>query len=76
MPDHETRAEIRNLRIILERIDRDLAGHIRRDHERDMRNADNKGRLRGRLERSLVNLGTLIRSLETKLERQAARTDS
>ena len=64
MSEYETRSEIRNLRIVIERIDRDLAGHIRREHDRDMRSADNKGRLHGRLDRieaRLANLGTLIK---------------
>ena len=75
MPDHDTLAEIRKNCFILERIDRDLTSHLRREHDRDMRSANNEGRLQGRLDRieaSLANLGTLIKNLNTAPERQDA----
>ena len=71
MTDHDTRAEVRSNRFILERIDRDLTGHIRREHDRDMRNADKEGRLQGRLDRieaTLADLGTLIKNIDAKIE--------
>ena len=77
MTDHDTRAEIRSNRFILERIDRDLTGHIRREHDRDMRIADKEGRLQGRLDRieaTLANLVVLIKNLDTRLDRQASAT--
>ena len=70
MPDDATGSEIRNCRTILERIDRDFAGHIRREHDRDMRNADKEGRLQGRLDRieaSLSSLSALIKNLDAKI---------
>ena len=78
MTDHDTRAEVRSNRFILERIDRDLTGHLRRQWDRDMRNADKEGRRQGRLDRieaTLDNLGTLIKNLDAKLEEQAASAD-
>ena len=70
MTDHDTRAEIRSNRFILERIDRDLTSHIRREHDRDMRAADKEGRLQGRLDRieaSLSSLSALIKNLDAKI---------
>ena len=78
MPDDEIRSEIRNNQTILERIDRDLTSHIRREHDRDMHAAGKEGRLQGRLDRieaSLANLGTLIKNLDAKFEEQAASAD-
>ena len=74
MTDHDSRLEITKNRCILERIDRDLTEHLRKQWDRDMRNADNNGRLQGRLDRieaTLANLGALIKSLDAKLEQQA-----
>jgi len=78
MPDHETRSEIRKSRTLLERIESELAGHIRREHDRDMRNADKDGRLQGRLDRiehSLAELGKLIENLDAKLEGHIGAAD-
>ena len=79
MPDHETHSQIRKSRALLERIDRELTSHIRREHDRDMRNADKEGRLQGRLDRieaSLANLGTLINNIDTKLDQRTAGANS
>ncbi|WP_419930810.1 hypothetical protein [Candidatus Poriferisodalis sp.] len=78
MSDHDVRSDIRSLRYIVERIDRDLAAHLSNENDRDMRSAENNGRLQGRLDRieaSLANLGTLIKRLEAKIGRSAGAVE-
>ncbi len=79
MAGEKIRSEIRQSRTILERIDRELAGHIRREHGRDMRSADKEGRLQGRLDRiehSLAALSALVEKLDAKIEGRSASARS
>ena len=74
MRDHDTCAELRKCRFIL---DLDLTEHLRKEWNRDMRDATNEGKLQGRhdrVEASPANLDTPIKILDSELQEQANTT--